>query len=94
MQERFAAAKATIKEYMLPVVIFKNQSSQYSNSSYSDGEPFSPKKTDATEPKIDKSLQNVIEALPHLVPLHDGFKLQEPNQSKSCMCSSARGLNP
>ncbi len=46
--------------------ISKNKSSQYSNLSDSDGGPSSPKKTDATELKIDKSLQNFIEALPRL----------------------------
>jgi hypothetical protein len=52
------------------------------------------KKTDATELKRDKSLQNFIEALPHLKPLHYGFNVQGSNQSASCMCSSAHGLNP
>jgi len=48
----------------------------------SDGSPPSPKKTDATEMKTDKSLQNFIEALPHLETLHYGFKLQGSNQNK------------
>jgi hypothetical protein len=57
MQERFEAAKATTKEYTLPVAISKNQPSPYSNLDNSDDGPSSPKKTDATKLKIDKSLQ-------------------------------------
>jgi hypothetical protein len=80
MQKRYAAARATILQYTLPVPIHKNTSSQYSNSDEdSDGPPPSPKKTDATEMKIDKLLQVFIEALPHLEPLHYGFKLQASN---------------
>jgi hypothetical protein len=60
----------------------KKTSSPYGNDSEeeSDGPPPSPKKTDATEMKIDKSLQLFIEALPHLEPLHYGFKLQASNE--------------
>jgi hypothetical protein len=94
MQERFAAVRATITEYMLPVAIPKNTSSTYGDLDESDSGPSSPKKTDATELKMDKSLQKFIEALPFLEPLHYGFKLQGPNQSASCICSSARGRNP
>jgi hypothetical protein len=94
MQERFAAVWATIKEYTLPLVIPKNTSSPYSNSDESDDGPPSPRKTDATEMKIEKSLENFIEAMPFLEPLHYGFKLQGPNQSASCFCSSAKDINP
>jgi hypothetical protein len=77
MQARYAAAKATVLKYTLPVPIFKKTSSPYSNSDDdSDGPPPSPKRTDATEMKIDKSLQIFINALPHLEPFHFGFKLQ------------------
>jgi hypothetical protein len=41
-----------------------------------------------------ESLQNFIEALPHLEPLHYGFKLQGPSQSATCICSLAKGLFP
>jgi hypothetical protein len=75
MQERFAAVKATVIKYTPPVVIPKNAFSPYSNSDESDGGPPSPKTTDAPEMKIDKTLQNFIEALPHLETLHYGFKL-------------------
>jgi hypothetical protein len=85
MQERFAAVGATIKKYTLPVAIPKNTSSPYGDSDESDGGPLSSKKTNATELKIDKSLQKYIEALPFLGPLHYGFKLQGPNQSASCI---------
>ncbi len=94
MNERFAVVMAIIEEYTLPVAISKSNSTQYSNSDEFDGGPPSPKMTDSTELKIDKFLQNVIEALPFLEPLHYGCKLQRLNQSASCMCSSARGLNP
>ncbi len=63
MQTRYAAARATVSEYTLPVPISKKTSSQYSKSDEdSDGSHPSPKSTDATEMKIDKSLQVFIEA--------------------------------
>jgi hypothetical protein len=71
MQARFAAARATVLQYTLPVPISKKTSSPYSDSDDdSDGPPPSPKRTDATEIKIDESLQIFIDALPHLEPLH------------------------
>jgi hypothetical protein len=99
MQEKYEVAKAAIKAYTKPVAISKNQSSLYGDSEGSDDGPLSddenvPKKTDTTELKIDKSLLHFIEALPHLEPIHYGFDLQQTNQTASCMCSSARGLNP
>jgi hypothetical protein len=99
MQERYEAAKATIKAYKKAVAISKNKSSIYSNSEGSDDGPLSddenvPKKTDTNELKIDESLLHFIEALPHLEPIHYGFDLQRTNQAASCMCSSARCLNP
>jgi hypothetical protein len=60
----------------------------------SDGSPPSPKKTDANEMKIDKSLQVFIEALPHLEPLHYGFKLRASNEKGYCICSLAKCLTP
>jgi hypothetical protein len=95
MQERFAVVRATVIQYMLSVVIPKNTFSPYGDfEEDSDGPPSSPKKTDATEMKIDKSLQNFIEALPHLEPLHYGFKLQGSNKNRYCICSLAKGLKP
>jgi hypothetical protein len=65
MQERYAAVGATVIQYMLQVAIPKNTFVPYGNlDEESDGPPPSPKKTDATGTKIDKSLQNFIEALP------------------------------
>jgi hypothetical protein len=56
MQARFAAARATFLQYTLPVPFSKKTSSPYSNSDdNSDGPPPSPKRTDVTEMKIDKS---------------------------------------
>ncbi len=43
--------------------------------------------------KIDKSLQIFIEALPHLEPLHYGFKLQASNQKGYCFCVLAKCLS-
>jgi hypothetical protein len=87
MQARFAAARATVLQYTLPVPISKKTSSPHGNSDDdSDGPPPSPKRTDATEMKIDKSLQIFINALPHLEPLHFGFKLQASIQ-KGYTCS-------
>ncbi len=70
MQERYAAVRATGIEHTLPVAIPKNTSTPFGNSDESDGGPPSPKTTDATQLKIDKSLQNFIEALLFLEPLH------------------------
>ncbi len=81
MQTRYDAARATVTQYTRPVPIPKNTFSSYGDSyEDSDGPPPSPKKTDATEMKIDKYLQVFIEALPHLEPLHYGFKLQASNE--------------
>ncbi len=50
MQARYAAVRATITQYTLPVLISKNTSSQYSKSDEDfDGPSPSPKKKDATE---------------------------------------------
>jgi hypothetical protein len=49
MQARFAAARATVLQYILSVPISMKTSSPYSNSNDdSDGPPPSPKRTDAT----------------------------------------------
>jgi hypothetical protein len=42
--------------------------------------------------KMDKYLQVFIEALPHLEPLHYGFKLQASNEKGYCICSLAKCL--
>jgi hypothetical protein len=95
MQARYAAARATVLEYTLPVPISKKTSSQYSNSDEdSDGSPPSPKRTDSTEMKRDESLQVFIEALPHLELLHYGFKRQASNQKEYCFCPLAKCLSP
>jgi hypothetical protein len=95
MQARYAVARATVLEYTLPVPISKKTSSQYSNSDEdSDGSPPSSKKTDATEMKIDESLKVFIEALPHLEPLHYGFKLKHQIKRIYCFCPLAKCLSP
>jgi hypothetical protein len=94
MQARFAAARATVLQYTLSLPISKKTSSPYSNSDDdSDGPPPSPKRTDATEMKIDKSLQIFIDALPHLEPLHFRFKLQASFQKGYCLCPLANCLS-
>jgi hypothetical protein len=81
MQTRYAVARATVTQYTCPVPTLKNTFSPYGNfDEDSDGPPPSPKKTDAAEMKIDKSLQILIEALPHFEPLHYGFKFQASNK--------------
>jgi hypothetical protein len=61
MQTRYAAAGATVTQYTRPVPIPKNTYSPYGNSDEdSNGSPPSPKRTDATEMKIDKSLRVFI----------------------------------
>jgi hypothetical protein len=95
MEARYAAARATVLQYTLPVLIPKKTSSQYSNSDEDfDGPSPSPKKTDATVLKIDKSLQVLIEALPYLEPFHYGFKLQASNVKGYCFCPLAKCLTP
>ncbi len=95
MQTRYAAARATVTQYTRPVPFHKNTFSPYGDSDEdSDGPPPSPKKTDATEMKTDKSLQVFIEALPHLEPLHYGFKLQASNEKAYCFCALAKCLSP
>jgi hypothetical protein len=95
MQESYAAARATVSQYTLPVVIPKNTFSAYADSDEdSDGPPWSPKKTDATEMNIDKSLQVFIEALPHLEPLNYGFKYQASNIKGYCFRPLAKCLTP
>jgi hypothetical protein len=44
--------------------------------------------------KIDESLQIFINALPHLEPLHFGFKLQASIQKGYCFCPLAKCLSP
>jgi hypothetical protein len=85
-------ARATVLKYTLPVPISKKTSSPYSNSSDedSDGPPPSPKRTDGTEMKIDKSLQIFIDALAHLKSLYYGFKLQASNLKGYCFCPIAK----
>jgi hypothetical protein len=99
MQKRYEMAKATIEAFKKPVAMSKNQSSSYSDLEGSNDAPLSddeniPNKTDTTELKINNSLLHFIEALPHLEPIHYGFHLQRNDQTPSCMCSSARCLNP
>jgi hypothetical protein len=77
------------------VLIPKNTFSPYGNSDEaSDGPPPSPKKTDATEMKLDESLQIFIKVLPHLEPLHYGFRLQALNLKGYCFCALAKCLFP
>ncbi len=91
MQARFAATRATVLQYTLPVPISKKTSSPHSNSDDdSNGSPPSLKRTDATEMKIDKSLHFFIDVLPHLAPLHFGFKPQASIQKRYCFCSLAK----
>ncbi len=95
MQARYDAARATVLQYTLQVPIPKETSSQIRDSEEeSHGPSPSPKKTDATEMKIDESLQVCIEALHHLEPLHYGFKLQALNVKGYCFCPLAKCLTP
>jgi hypothetical protein len=95
MQTSYAAARATVAQYTRPVLIPKNIFSPYGDSDGdSDGPPPSPKKTDATEMKLDKYLQVFIEALPHLETLHYGFKLQASNEKGHYFCALAKCLSP
>jgi hypothetical protein len=85
----------TVMKYTRTVPIPKNTYSPCGNfDEDSDDPPPSPKKTDVTEMKIDKSLEVFIEALPHLEPLHYGFKLQASNQKGYCFCPLENCLTP
>jgi hypothetical protein len=95
MQARYAAARATVSQHTLPVPIPKKTHLRYGEESgeESDGPPPSPKMTDGTEMKIDKSLEVFIDALPHFVPIHYGFKLQASLHEKGyCFCPLAKCL--
>jgi hypothetical protein len=94
-QTRYAAARATVVQYTRPVLIPKKTFSPYGDSDEdSDGPPPSPKKTDATEMKIDTSFQIFIDALPHLETLYHGFKFQASNEEGHCFCALAKCLSP
>jgi hypothetical protein len=76
MQERYAVVRGTNKEFTRPVYTSQNTFSLYGDSDEeSDRTPPTPENTKATEKKIDISLRNFIEALPHLETLHYGFKV-------------------
>ncbi len=64
MQTRYAAVRATVLHYTLPVPIPKKTPSPYGNDSDEDSEgpPQSPKKTDVIEMKIDKTLQVIMDS--------------------------------
>jgi hypothetical protein len=51
-----------------------------------------PSKTDKPELKINNSLQDFIEALPHLETIHYGFHLEKNVKTACCICSSAHSL--
>jgi hypothetical protein len=91
MQARYAVARATVLKYTLLVPISLKTLTQCSKFDENfDGSPPSPKRTDATEMKIDESLQVFIDALPHLKPLHYVFKLQASIQKGYCFCPLAK----
>jgi hypothetical protein len=97
MQASYAAARATVSKYTLAVPIPKKKPLPYGNDSEEefDGPPPSPKMTDATEMKIDKSLEVFIDALPYFEPIHYGFKLQASSPEKGyCFCPLAKCLTP
>jgi hypothetical protein len=95
IQARYAAVRATVMQYKLPVLIPKSTSSPYGDSDEdSDGPPPSPKKTDAAEMKMDKYLQVFFEALPNPESLHCGFKLQASNEKGYFICSLEKYLTP
>jgi hypothetical protein len=77
------------------VLIPKNTFSPYGDSDEdSDGPPPSPRKTDATEMKIDESLQIFIDNSPHLETLHYRFKFQASNKNGYCLCALAKCPSP
>jgi hypothetical protein len=57
IQARFAKFRAAVSKYTLPVAIPMNTFSPYGDSDESNGGPPPPKTTDATEMKIDTSLE-------------------------------------
>ncbi len=95
MQQRYAAARVTVECYTRPVQTPQKKFSPYGDSDEeSDCLPPSPKKTNATEMKIDESLKVFIEALPHLENLHHGFKFQALSGNGYCFCALLKCLSP
>ncbi len=93
MQQRYAAASVTVECFTRPVQTPQKTFSPYGNSEEeSDCSPPAPKKTNATEMKIDESLKIFIEALPHLETLHYGFKFQASGGNGYCFCALAKCL--
>ncbi len=94
MQARYAAARATVLQYTLPVAITKNTFSTYGDSDEDSDCPLpSPKKTDATEMKIDKSLQAFIEAfILNLFIMDSSFKHQMKKDIVFVSCKMPHSL--
>jgi hypothetical protein len=92
MQQRYAAARVTVECYTRPVQTPQKTFSPYGDSdAESDCSPPSPKKTNATEMKIDESLKKFID---HLEILHYGFKFQASSGNGYCFCALAKCLSP
>jgi hypothetical protein len=95
MQQRYAAARVTVECYTRPVQTPQKTFSPYGDSDEeSDCSPPAPKKTNATEKKIDEFLKNFIEALPHLETHHYGLKFQASSGNGYCFCALAKCLSP
>jgi hypothetical protein len=95
MQQRYAAARATVECFTRPVQTPQKTFSPYGDSDEeSDCSAPSPKKTNAIEMKIDESLKKFIDALPHLETLHYGFKFQASSRKGYCFCALAKCLSP
>ncbi len=93
MQERYDVVRLTIEEFTRPVRTPQKTFSPYGDSDEeSDCSPPTPTNIKATEKKIDDSLRNFIEALPHLETLHYGFKVQALGSNVYCFCALATCL--
>jgi hypothetical protein len=94
MQEIYAVVGLTIEEFTHPVNTPQKMFSPYGDSDEeSDCSPPTPKNIKANKKKIDDSLRNFIEALPHLETLQYGFKYQASGRNGYCFCAFATCLS-
>ena len=94
MQDRYDAVKATIEKFKRPVPTTPSNPYGDTSDSEESHQSVPPKKnTSSQEPQI-TDLEQFIEALPHLEPIHYSFHLARKENSKCCLCSCALCLTP
>ncbi len=94
MQARYAAARATVLKYILPVPISKKTFYHIAILMRILMVYLHHPRGQMQLRKKNKSLQIFIDALPHLEPVYYGFKLQALNLNGYCFCAFAKCLSP